>query len=148
MADAIAAGWRCCEIDALVNRMAYNLPDATAAYLVSKAGPAANDTQAPASRITPTEGASLPIREDAAVSAGIVDGFEAWKTPQGEPYITLRRKGHFEHWATGAKTFRDYLAYQHYVSEGKAPSNSALDDKRRMFEGVAKFEGEGNPPRN
>jgi hypothetical protein len=145
VADAIAAGWGRSEIDALVNSVACNLPDATAVYLTNRSKPAANGTQAPAGKNATSEADPLRIRNDTNDSSGIVDGFELWKTPQGEPYVTIRRKGHFEYWATGSRTFRDYLAYQHYVGEGKAPSNSALDDKRRMLEGVAKFEGETHP---
>lgn len=55
------------------------------------------------------------------------------------------RQGHLENWATGSKVFRDYLAYAHYKAEGKAPSNATLDDKRRMLEGMARFEGETHP---
>lgn len=74
-----------------------------------------------------------------------VDGLELWTTPQGDAYVTIPKRGHFEHWPLGSKTFQDYLAYQHYTSEGKAPSKAVLDDKRRMYEGIAKFEGETHP---
>ncbi|WP_240932104.1 hypothetical protein [Parasedimentitalea denitrificans] len=67
------------------------------------------------------------------------------ETPQGEPYVTIRTKGHFEHWPISSPTSRNYLAYAHYKAEGKAPSNATLDDKRRMLEGVARIEGETHP---
>ncbi|CUH88851.1 DNA primase (bacterial type) [Phaeobacter sp. CECT 5382] len=132
VADAIAAGWGNGEIDALVNKTFCNLPDATAVYLTKRTEPAANDTQPPLTKRT-------------GDTAAQVDDLELWKNPQGEPYVTLRRKGHLENWATGSKVFRDYLAYAHYKTEGKAPSNATLDDKRRMLEGMARFEGETHP---
>ena len=143
VADAIAAGWGCSEIDALVNRVTCNLPDATASYLVSKAGPAANDPHPP--RYSNATSNAAPLSKGTDDSAARLDEFELWKTPQGEPYVTIRTKGHFEHWPISSPTFRNYLAYAHYKAEGKAPSNAALDDKRRMLEGVARFEGETHP---
>ena len=147
VADAIAAGWGCDEIDALVNSAFCNLPDATAAYLTKRTGTAANVPQVPTYTFKggDKEADALRIGNDTDQGAAHVDGLDLWKTPQDEPYVTIRRKGHFEHWPTGSTTFRNYLAYAHYKAEGKAPSNAALDDKRRMLEGVARFEGETHP---
>ncbi|WP_254430131.1 hypothetical protein [Ruegeria sp. HKCCA4812] len=151
VADAIAAGWGLGEIDALINSVACDLPDVTAAYLTSKVRPAANDPHPPMYHKENPDPYTLPIHRDEPApirnddNAALVDGLELWNTPQGEPYVTLRAKGHFEHWPVGSATFRNYLAYAHYKAEGKAPSNAALDDKRRMLEGVARFEGETYP---
>lgn len=143
VADAIASGWGRSEIDALVNSVAFDLPDATSAYLSNKAGVAANDPQPPTYRNLETDAATL--RKDTDTTPANVDDLELWKTPTGEPYVTIRTKGHFEHWPIASSTFRNYLAYAHYKAEGKAPANTALDDKRRMLEGVARFEGDTHP---
>lgn len=146
VADAIVAGWGCREIDALVNGTFCDLPDATSSYVALQAGNAANAPHPPAYTYGGGgEAAPLRIGNDTDQGAAQVDGLDLWKTPQDEPYVTIHRKGHFEHWPTGSTTFRNYLAYAHYKAEGKTPSNAALDDKRRMLEGVARFEGETHP---
>jgi hypothetical protein len=70
---------------------------------------------------------------------------ELWKTSHDEAYATLRRNGHFEHWPVASTTFRKYLSYTHYQAEGKAPSATTLEDRKRALEGVALFEGETHP---
>ncbi|MEY8099849.1 hypothetical protein AB9F29_21055 [Falsihalocynthiibacter sp. S25ZX9] len=143
VADAIAAGWGCSEIDALANSVACNLPNATIPYVQAQTKPAVNDNQFPTYDTENSQTDSL--RNDTYEQTANVDDLELWKTPQGEPYVTIRSKGHFEHWPLGSTTLRNYLSYAHYKSEGKAPSNAALDDKRRMLEGMARFEGETHP---
>jgi len=147
VADAIAAGWGRREIDALVNDTLCDLPDATARYLTLDAGTAANRSDAPTYRYKDdsNEAGALRIGNDTDQDGANVDGLELWTTPQGEPYVTFRSKGHFEHWPVSSPTFRTYLSYAHYKAEGKTPSNATLDDKRRMLEGVARFEGDTHP---
>ncbi|WP_065323593.1 hypothetical protein [Tritonibacter mobilis] len=147
VADAIAAGWGCSQIDGLVNWVFCDLPDTKNRYVTTQANTAANTPGAPTYtyRESQREPEPLRIRNDTGQTTANVEDLELWKTPQGEPYATLRRQHHCEHWATGSKVFRDYLAYAHYKAEGKAPSNATLDDKRRMLEGVARFEGETHP---
>ena len=145
VADAIAAGWRCGEIDSLVNGAFCDLPDATIPYVTIRAGTAANAPLAPTYRYRSDSADASALRIGTDTDRAQVDDLELWKTPQGEPYVTLPRQGHLENWATGSKVFRDYLAYAHYKAEGKAPSNATLDDKRRMLEGMARFEGETHP---
>lgn len=136
VADAISAGWGRSEIDALVKSALCDVPDATAAYLTNRPGPAANGTCAPTYgtyRETRLNG-KAPCNDTKDAPPGL-DGLELWQTPQGEPYVTIPVKGHFEHWPVGSKTFRTYMAYAHYKTEGKTPSSAALDDKRRTLEG-------------
>lgn len=94
VADAIAAGWGCGEIDAQVNSAFCDLPDATAAYLTKRTGTAANAPHAPTYTFKggDREADALRIGNDTDHSPAHVDGLELWKTPQDEPYVTICRK--------------------------------------------------------
>jgi len=84
------------------------------------------------------------LLSDAAPSRCLAD-IEVWKTPDGEPYATLRLDGHFEHWPIASAAFKKFLSYQHYQETGKMLSQSALDDQRRTYEGQALYGGEVHP---
>ncbi|WIY25980.1 hypothetical protein [Parasedimentitalea psychrophila] len=86
-----------------------------------------------------------PSQKSTSDSPNVLDGMELWRTPQDETYATLRRDGHFEHWPTASRTFQRHLAYAHFQTEGKVPSATALEDRRRMLEGEALFGGETHP---
>jgi putative DNA primase/helicase len=117
-ADAVAGGWGKTQIDQLISNAA---PQETA-----------NTNTEPSSATTPpSSGGSMDI--------------EVWTTPDNEPYASLRRNGHREHWPIKSATFKSYLSYQHYQTTEKMLSQSALDDQRRTYEGQALFGGETHP---
>jgi putative DNA primase/helicase len=117
-ADAVAEGWD----TALIDR------------LLSYAEPldAANADTAPVSQ------------NDKPAPPNLAD-VEVWKTPDGEPFATLRFDGHFEHWPIGSATFKKYLSFQHYQATEKMLPQSALDDQRRTYEGQALFGSDTHP---
>jgi hypothetical protein len=117
-ADAVAEGWD----NALIDR------------LLSYAEPldAANADTAPVSQ------------NDKPAPPNLAD-VEVWKTPDGEPFATLRFDGHFEHWPIGSATFKKYLSFQHYQATEKMLPQSALDDQRRTYEGQALFGSDTHP---
>jgi hypothetical protein len=117
-ADAVAEGWD----NALIDR------------LLSYAEPldAANADTPPVSQ------------NDKPAPPGLAD-VEVWKTPDGEPFATLRFDGHFEHWPIGSATFKKYLSFQHYQATEKMLPQSALDDQRRTYEGQALFGSDTHP---
>jgi putative DNA primase/helicase len=84
------------------------------------------------------------LLDEVAPSRSLAD-IEVWKTPDGEPYATLRLDGHFEHWPIASAAFKKFLSYQHYQDTGKMLSQSALDDQRRTYEGQALYDGEAHP---
>ena len=113
-ADAIADGWGNAEIDKLLT---FAVPHE-----------AANTN-------------SKPSTSQATPAPSPTNDIEVWKTPEGEPYASLNHNGHLEHWPLGSSTFKKFLSYQHFQSEGKMLSQSALDDQRRTLEGQALFGG-------
>lgn len=113
-ADAIADGWGNAEIDKLLS---FAVPHDVA------------NTN------------SKPSTSQATSAPSPTNDIEVWKTPEGEPYASLNHNGHLEHWPLGSSTFKKFLSYQHYQSEGKMLSQSALDDQRRTLEGQALFGG-------
>ena len=117
-ADAVASGWSKAQIDDLLS---YAEPLAPANANVEPSAP--------------SNAAPSPVPTD----------IEVWKTPDGEPYATLRVDGHFEHWPIASTTFKNFLYYQHYQATEKMLSQSALDDQRRTYEGQARFAGDTHP---
>ncbi|MGH1457883.1 MAG: hypothetical protein ACRBBT_03180 [Paracoccaceae bacterium] len=69
------------------------------------------------------------------------EGMELWHTPDKTTFATLCIDGHAEHWDLGSSHFRNYLSFQHFQSEGKALSQTALEDRRRTLAGEALFAG-------
>ena len=86
-----------------------------------------------------------PVLLDGKAPAKTLADIEVWKTPDGEPYATLRLDGHFEHWPIASAAFKKFLSYQHYQETGKMLSQSAFDDQRRTYEGQALYDGEVHP---
>tara|TARA_R110002110_G_scaffold415747_1_gene654755 strand:+ start:1687 stop:3750 length:2064 start_codon:yes stop_codon:yes gene_type:complete len=117
-ADAVSSGWSKAQIDDLLS---YAEPLAPANANVEPSAP--------------SNAAPSPVPTD----------IEVWKTPDGEPYATLRVDGHFEHWPIASTTFKNFLYYQHYQATEKMLSQSALDDQRRTYEGQARFAGDTHP---
>jgi hypothetical protein len=93
----------------------------------------------------PANANAKPASPDTAASSGGMADIEVWKTPDGEPYATLRFDGHFEHWPIASATFKKFLSFQHYQETGKMLSQAALDDQRRTYEGQALFGGDTQP---
>lgn len=73
------------------------------------------------------------------------EGMELWHTPDKTTFATLCIDGHAEHWDLGSSHFRNYLSFQHFQSEGKALSQTALEDRRRTLAGEALFAGKEHP---
>lgn len=117
-ADAVSSGWGKAQID---NLLSY------------------------AKLLEPANTNTKPVSPDTAAPSGDTTDIEVWKTPDGEPYATLGRDGHFEHWPIGSSTFKNFLSYQHYQVTEKMLSQSALDDQRRTYEGQALFVGDIHP---
>ena len=86
---------------------------------------------------------TAPANDNAAPTP--VHDITVWTSTDGEPYATLRRDTHFEHWPIASPTFKQFLSYQHYQFTEKMLTQSALDDQRRTYEGQALFEGEEHP---
>ena len=74
----------------------------------------------------------------AAPDLGIV---ELWHCDNQVPYATIQKAGHFEHLPVNSTQFKNLLSHTHHKAEGKIPSATALDDKRRTYAGEALFEG-------
>ncbi|SIN98772.1 hypothetical protein SAMN05444722_0021 [Rhodovulum sp. ES.010] len=89
----------------------------------------------------PLDGTREPAPDDDA-PAPLFDGMELWHTPRGEPFISIRRGGHWETFALDGSTFKRLLAHAEYQASGKTPSASKLDDQVRQMIGQALFEGE------
>jgi putative DNA primase/helicase len=123
-ADAVAQGWGVTEISRLVT-------------LTLGGSQPPKPTLGGSHSLKPTLGGDPPKATDTDI--------EVWKTPDGEPYATLRLNGHFEHWPIGSSTFKKFLAFQHYQATEKMLPQSALDEQRRTYEGQALFGGDEHP---
>lgn len=118
-ADAVAQGWSKADVENLLQ---------TAQNVANNGTTLPKDAQ----NYTPQQSA-------------ILADIELWHTPQKDTFATISTNGHQEHWPLESAYFREFLSYQHYQSEGKMLSQSALEDQRRMFFGKAIFDGEQHP---
>lgn len=71
----------------------------------------------------------------------LAENIELFHTSDGEPFASIEVEGHFENHRVKSKSFRDYLSYQYYQTDGKSPSTQALQDATNSLSGKAKFEG-------
>jgi len=71
----------------------------------------------------------------------LADGIELFHTSDRTPFASIEVSEHCEVHPVNSKSFRDYLSYQYYQTDGKAPSSQALQDAINSLSGKAKFEG-------
>jgi hypothetical protein len=71
----------------------------------------------------------------------LADDIELFHTSDRTPFACVEVGGHKEIHPVNSKSFRDYLAYQFYQTDGKSPSSQSLQDAINSLSGKAKFEG-------
>jgi len=85
--------------------------------------------------------ATLPEKQKTPEPINL-DEMDLWHTPDGEGFTTLNMGGHFENLPIASAQFRNFLAHNHFQTEGKMLSQTALEDKRRTLLGEALFAGD------
>lgn len=73
--------------------------------------------------------------------ASLAAGADKWHTPVGEAFVTIKVRGHKEHWPIRSGQFKDWLARCYLDKFSGAPSSQAFEDALRLIEAVARFEG-------
>ena len=68
-------------------------------------------------------------------------GVELWRSPTGDPYITLPVDEHREHHRLKATAVRDWLARLYYVQTRTTPSTQAIAEGLAVLAGMARYEG-------
>jgi hypothetical protein len=71
----------------------------------------------------------------------LAEDVELFHTGDGTAFASIETGGHFEVHPVNSKSFRDFLSYQFYQTDGKSPSSQALQDAINSLSGKAKFEG-------
>jgi hypothetical protein len=71
----------------------------------------------------------------------LAEDIELFHTSDRTAFASIEVGGHCEVHPVQSKSFRDYLSYQYYQTDGKAPSSQALQDAINSLSGKAKFEG-------
>ncbi len=71
----------------------------------------------------------------------LADDIELFHTSDRTAFASIEVGEHKEIHPVNSKSFRDYLSYQFYSEDGKAPSTQALQDAINSLSGAAKFEG-------
>jgi hypothetical protein len=71
----------------------------------------------------------------------LADDIELFHTSDRTPFASIEVGEHREIHPVNSKGFRDYLSYQFYQEDGKAPASQALQDAINSLSGKAKFEG-------
>jgi hypothetical protein len=71
----------------------------------------------------------------------LAEDIELFHTNDRTAYASIEVSGHKEIHPVNSKSFRDYLSYQFYQTDGKSPSSQALQDAINSLSGKAKFEG-------
>jgi hypothetical protein len=64
---------------------------------------------------------------------------ELFRTPQGEPYATIRFETHNEHHGVGSTAFREYLSRKYFQATRTAPQPTAVSQAVSQFSAVARF---------
>lgn len=59
-----------------------------------------------------------------------------------EPYVRILRDGHHEVWALASGGFREWVAFNYYADNGRAPRAAQLADAFATLAGFARHEGE------
>ena len=74
---------------------------------------------------------------DLALAAGV----ELWRSPAGDPYVTLPTDGHREHYRLSTGAVRDWLARRHHAETRGAPGSQAIADALAVLSGMARYDG-------
>lgn len=88
---------------------------------------------------------SQPKAQENSDAPPLFDGMELWHTPDGKPFVSLNRNGHWETYELDGAGFRRLLSHAEYKATGKALPAAKLDDQLRQLQGEAQFEGEARP---
>jgi hypothetical protein len=62
--------------------------------------------------------------------------------PDREPYATFETDGHREVWSIHSRGFIEWLSFQFFKEEGRAPAETAIKSALAALAGQGKFEGE------
>jgi hypothetical protein len=71
----------------------------------------------------------------------LADDIELFHTSDRTAFASIEVGEHKEIHPVNSKSFRDFLSYEFYQEDGKAPSSQALQDAINSLSGKAKFEG-------
>jgi energy-coupling factor transporter ATP-binding protein EcfA2 len=75
------------------------------------------------------------------VKLALENSLDLWHDPEGNPWATLRVKGHAEHHPLKTKAIRRYLAHLYYQENKSAPHAQAVQDALGTLEAKAVFDG-------
>ncbi len=90
---------------------------------------------------TPAEAGGRPNDSQTTRLTQLGEQAELWHTPEGEAWATVLVGDHREYWPLRSRTFREWLARQHFLQYGHAPHSQAIHDALRVLEAEAKFTG-------
>jgi hypothetical protein len=103
------------------------------------------DTETATKRCWDILEAAKPFKPEKASQANqileIAANIELFHTADRTAFAVIEVGEHIEVHAVNSKSFRDYLSYQFYQTDGKSPSSQALQDAINSLSGKAKFEG-------
>jgi len=71
----------------------------------------------------------------------LADDIELFHTSDRTAFASIEVGEHKEVHPVNSKSFRDYLSYQFYQTDGKSPASQSLQDAINSLSGKAKFEG-------
>ncbi len=63
-----------------------------------------------------------------------------WHSDEGDPFATMKVKGHHENWPLRSKQFRNFLDYTFFRSHGKVVNSQARQGAIDTLSGLALFE--------
>jgi hypothetical protein len=104
-------------------------PEVTAAASLSMSSP---------SNAEKTKGSQV----DRLIAAATREGVDLFRNSDGEPFATVPVNNHFETWSVSSQGFRQWLTFQFFLEEHKAPSPPALQNALHTIAAMARFEGE------
>ena len=81
-------------------------------------------------------------KSQATALVELASGAELFHTPDRKAFATVEVGGHRETLPLRGRDFRDWLSHLFYLSQGKAPGASALQDAVNTLSGRARYEGE------
>ena len=81
-----------------------------------------------------------PKLSQATKIVNFADGFELFHTSDGEAFATIDTGEHSENHLLRSKSFRAWLSWQFYPSEGQMPGTQAVQDAIAALEGKAIFD--------
>lgn len=88
-----------------------------------------------------TANTHAPSQATIAVDLTFEAGVELFHTPDGEPYMSIRRGGHRETFRIGSNGSRDYVTRLFYDARGSAPGGKATQDAINVLTAKAMIDG-------